>query len=86
MDGSRVRTPGLPSTVRRPNSREKCLAPQGESSDEGAPVVQVTCNGSAFQWWDVVDHDDSIFQIRDVVTLKCMDVLGLNNNGNPVVQ
>ncbi|MEU4252846.1 RICIN domain-containing protein [Amycolatopsis sp. NPDC026612] len=63
-----------------------CLTPQGESSADGVPIVQVTCNGSPFQRWDFVDHDDHIFQIRNAVTLKCMDVLGRNNNGTPVVQ
>jgi hypothetical protein len=64
----------------------KCLAPQGESSADGVPVVQVSCNGSAFQRWDFVDHDDHIFQIRNAVTLKCMDVFGAAGNGTPVVQ
>jgi Ricin-type beta-trefoil lectin domain len=64
----------------------KCLAPQGNSSADGVPIVQVTCNCSAFQRWDFVDHDDHIFQIRNAVTLKCMDVLGKNSNGTPVVQ
>jgi hypothetical protein len=64
----------------------KCLAPQGESFADGVSIVQVTCNGSAFQRWDFVDHDDHIFQIRNAVTLKCMDAFGLNNNGTPVVQ
>jgi hypothetical protein len=63
-----------------------CLAPQGESSADGVPIVQVRCNGSAFQRWDFVDHDDSIFQLRNAVTLKCMDAAGLNNNGTPVIQ
>jgi hypothetical protein len=64
----------------------KCLAPHGESSADGVPIVQVTCNGSAFQRWDFVDHDNHIFQIRNAVTLKCMNAAGLNNNGTPVIQ
>lgn len=64
----------------------KCLAPQGESFADGVPIVQVSCNGSAFQRWDFVDHDDHIFQIRNAVTLKCMDAFGRNTNGVPVVQ
>ncbi|MDT7782081.1 MAG: hypothetical protein QOF58_500 [Pseudonocardiales bacterium] len=64
----------------------KCLAPQGGSFADGVPIVQTTCNGSPFQRWDFIDHDDSIFQLRNAVTLKCMDVLGSNNNGTPVVQ
>lgn len=64
----------------------KCLAPQGNSTADGVPIVQVACNGNAFQRWDFVDHDNSVFQIRNAVTLKCMDVLGTNNNGTPVVQ
>ncbi|WP_186763197.1 RICIN domain-containing protein [Lentzea tibetensis] len=63
-----------------------CLAPQGESLATGVPIVQVTCNGSPFQRWDFVDHDDSIFQIRNAVSRKCMDVAGRNNNGTPVLQ
>ncbi|MEV6238365.1 RICIN domain-containing protein [Lentzea sp. NPDC051838] len=64
----------------------KCLAPQGNSSADGVPIVQTTCNGSPFQRWDFIDHDDSIFTIRNAVTLKCMDALGRNTNGVPVVQ
>ena len=64
----------------------KCLAPQGNSSADGVPIVQVTCNGNAFQRWDFVDHDNSVFQIRNAVTLKCMDAFGSNTNGTPVVQ
>jgi len=64
----------------------KCLAPQGESFADGVAIVQVTCNGSPFQRWDFVDHDDHVFQIRNAVTLKCMDVLGTNANQTPVVQ
>ncbi|MGW5722050.1 RICIN domain-containing protein [Amycolatopsis sp. NPDC003865] len=64
----------------------KCLAPQGESSADGVPIVQVTCTGSPFQRWDFVDHDDHIFQIRNAVTLKCMDAAGLNTNQVPVIQ
>ncbi len=64
----------------------KCLAPQGESSAAGVAIVQVTCNGSPFQRWDFVDHDDHIFQIRNAVTLECMDAAGPNANGTPVIQ
>ncbi|MEU0877180.1 RICIN domain-containing protein [Lentzea sp. NPDC005914] len=64
----------------------KCLAPQGNSFADGVPIVQTTCNGDPFQRWDFVDHDNSNFQIRNAVTLKCMDALGNNVNGTPVVQ
>lgn len=64
----------------------KCLAPQGGSSADGVPIVQVTCNGSAFQRWDFIDRGDHVFQIRNAVSLKCMDVWGLNNNGVKVIQ
>ncbi|GAB2864075.1 RICIN domain-containing protein [Lentzea nigeriaca] len=64
----------------------KCLAPQGGSSADGAPIVQVTCDGNPFQRWDFIDHDDHIFQIRNAVTLKCMDVTSGPANGIPVVQ
>ncbi|MFD5829133.1 RICIN domain-containing protein [Lentzea sp. NPDC060358] len=64
----------------------KCLAPQGESFSDGVPIVQTTCNGSAFQRWDFIDKGNHVVQIRNAVTLKCMDVLGLNNDGTPVVQ
>jgi hypothetical protein len=70
----------------RSTASGKCLTPQGESLADGVPIVQVTCNGSPFQRWDFVDHDDHIFQIRNAVTLKCMDVFGLNNNGTQVIQ
>jgi hypothetical protein len=71
----------------RSTASGKCLAPQGESSQDRVPIVQVTCNGSAFQRWDFVDHDDSIFQMRNAVTLKCMDVGGRGPvNGTPVLQ
>lgn len=63
-----------------------CLTPQGDSLATGAPIVQMPCNGNPFQRWDFVDHDDSIFQIRNAVSLKCMDVAGRNNNGTPVLQ
>lgn len=64
----------------------KCLAPAGESWGAGVRIVQVTCTGSAFQRWDLVDHDDHIFQLRNAVTLQCMDVLGSNSNATAVVQ
>lgn len=64
----------------------KCLAPQGNSSADGVPIVQTTCTGNPFQRWDFVDHDNSNFQIRNAVTLKCMDALGGATNGTPVVQ
>lgn len=64
----------------------KCLAPQDESSAAGVSIVQVTCNGSAFQRWDFIDHDDHIFQIRNAVTLMCMNAAGRNVNGTPVIQ
>jgi uncharacterized membrane protein len=63
-----------------------CLAPQNESSADGVAIVQVPCNGSAFQRWDFVDHDNHNFQIRNAVTLKCMDAAGLNTNETPVIQ
>ncbi|WP_143466990.1 RICIN domain-containing protein, partial [Lentzea kentuckyensis] len=64
----------------------KCLEPAGGSSADSTPIVQVTCTGSAFQRWDFVDHDNSVFQIRNAVTLKCMDAQGGATNGTPVVQ
>ncbi|MEU3647268.1 RICIN domain-containing protein [Lentzea sp. NPDC034063] len=64
----------------------KCLAPQGESTADGVPIVQVSCNGSAFQRWDFIDRNNHVVQIRNAVTLKCMDALGSNTNGTPVVQ
>jgi hypothetical protein len=64
----------------------KCLAPQGNSYADGVPIVQVQCTGNAFQRWDFLDKGDHVFQIRNAVTLRCMDVWGLNNNGTPVVQ
>jgi hypothetical protein len=64
----------------------KCLAPQGESTADGVPIVQVTCNGSAFQRWDFLDRDDHNVQIRNAVTLKCMDAFGRAANGTPVIQ
>jgi hypothetical protein len=70
----------------RSTASGKCLTPQNESSADGVPIFQVECNGSAFQRWDFVDHDNHVFQIRNAVTLKCMDVPGPNSNGTPVIQ
>ncbi|HEX7303974.1 RICIN domain-containing protein [Lentzea sp.] len=64
----------------------KCLAPQGESFEDGVPVVQTTCNGSPFQRWDFLDKGDHVVQMRNAVTLKCMDAFGLNTDGVPVIQ
>ena len=61
----------------------KCLTPQGESSAAGVPIVQVTCNGSPFQRWDFVDHDDHIFQIRNAVTTAAT-FLRQSNPGDPL--
>ncbi|MGW6445725.1 RICIN domain-containing protein [Lentzea sp. NPDC055074] len=72
-------------TVRNTSSG-KCLAPEGGSSLDGVPIVQVTCDGNAFQRWDFIDLGDHVFRIRNAVTLKCMDVFGRNNDGTPVVQ
>jgi hypothetical protein len=70
-------------TVRNTSSG-LCLAPQ--SLADGAPVVQVRCDGNALQRWDFIDHGDHVFQIRNAVTRQCMDVWGTNHNGTPVVQ
>ncbi|MFD4636281.1 RICIN domain-containing protein [Lentzea sp. NPDC058436] len=64
----------------------KCLAPQGESFEDGVPIVQTSCTGSAFQRWDFLDRGDHVFQIRNAVTLKCMDAFGSNADGVPIVQ
>jgi hypothetical protein len=72
-------------TVRNTGSG-KCLAPQGNSTADGVSIVQVQCTGNAFQRWDFIDRGDHVFQLRNAVTLKCMDAFGLNTNGVPVVQ
>ncbi|MCP2245903.1 RICIN domain-containing protein [Lentzea aerocolonigenes] len=65
----------------------KCLQPQGGSWADGAVVVQVQCDrNNAFQRWDFIDHDDHIFEIRNAVTLKCLDVQGGAANGTSVGQ
>ncbi|WP_394618035.1 RICIN domain-containing protein [Lentzea sp. JNUCC 0626] len=64
----------------------KCLAPQGSSLEDGVPIVQTDCVGSPFERWDFLDRGNRIFQIRNAVTLKCMDAFGSNTDGTPVVQ
>lgn len=64
----------------------KCLAPHLESFEDGVPIVQVPCNGSPFQRWDFIDRGNRVFQIRNAVTLKCMDAFGGAVDGTPVIQ
>lgn len=64
----------------------KCLEPLGDSSANETAIVQVTCDGSPYQRWDFLDHDNSVFQIRNAVTLKCMDAAGSNVDGTPIIE
>ena len=63
-----------------------CLAPEGRTSEEGVAIIQTYCNGDPYQRWDFVDLGSGVYQIRNAVTLKCMDVAGSNIDGTAVVQ
>jgi hypothetical protein len=66
----------------------KCLQPVDESLDEGAPVIQTTCNGSAFQLWEVIPTTPppTIFLLRNVGSGKCLETAGGAANHQPINQ
>ena len=64
----------------------KCLQPVDESLDEGAPVIQTTCNGSVFQIWEKLEIRQSIFWWRNLGSGKCLETAGGAANHQPINQ
>jgi hypothetical protein len=67
----------------------KCLQPVDESLDEGAPVIQTTCNNSPFQLWDIIELTHStpkIFLLRNMGSGKCLETAGGAANHQPINQ
>ncbi|NGY60301.1 ricin-type beta-trefoil lectin domain protein [Lentzea sp. NEAU-D13] len=70
----------------RSSASGMCLTPEGNSTADGVPIVQLPCTDNPFQRWDFIDRGNRIFQLRNAVTLKCMDAFGAATNGTPVIQ
>ncbi|HJZ75941.1 MAG TPA: DUF1800 family protein [Vicinamibacterales bacterium] len=54
----------------------KCLDVSGQSTDDGAPVVQWTCNGGLSQRWTLQPTDDGNFVLVAAHSGKALDVRG----------
>jgi hypothetical protein len=65
---------------------DKCLQPVDQSLDEGAPIIQTTCNNSAFQRWEFIYSTPTIFLLRNVGSGRCLDVAGGAANHQPINQ
>jgi Ricin-type beta-trefoil lectin domain len=65
----------------------KCLQPVDGSLDEGAPIIQTTCNNnSAFQYWEFIYSTPTIFLLRNVGSGKCLQTSGGAANHQPISQ
>jgi hypothetical protein len=64
----------------------KCLQPVNGSTDQGAAIVQQTCNGTAAQQWTVTSVSSTKVHLVNRATNMCMDARGKAANGTPIQQ
>jgi hypothetical protein len=70
----------------------KCLQPAKGSSANGTAIVQVACDGSAAQFWDMhfnasgFANNHTWYQLSNQSTHLCLDARGGAVNGTPIQQ
>ncbi|GAA4106580.1 MULTISPECIES: RICIN domain-containing protein [Actinomadura] len=65
---------------------DKCLDVRGGDSDDGTPVIQYRCRGTANQRFRLVSTDRGRYQIRTLHN-KCLDVSGASSaDGTSLIQ
>jgi hypothetical protein len=70
----------------------KCLQPAKGSSANGAAIVQVSCDGSAAQYWAMhfmasgFANSHTWYQVINQSTHQCLDARGGAVNGTPIQQ
>ena len=67
------------------NQNGKCLQPA--SPDQGASVIQATCNGTVAQQWTVVLVNSTRVHLASRATnnQQCIDAFGGAANGTPII-
>jgi hypothetical protein len=68
-------------SVQSPN---ECLQPA--SNDQGAAVIQRSCNGTTAQQWTVESVNSTRVHLRNRSSQFCMDAFGPAANGTPIIQ
>lgn len=62
---------------------KKCLAP--ESLENGARILQASCDGRPNQRFELLKQDDDSFQIRSKYSKKCFDIKEKSNENGVLV-
>jgi Ricin-type beta-trefoil lectin domain-like len=64
----------------------KCLQPVNGSTQQGAAIVQQSCNGSLAQQWTVKSVSSTKVHLVNRFSKLCLDARGKAKNGTPVQQ
>jgi hypothetical protein len=64
----------------------KCLQPVDGSLDQGSPIVQEPCDGSAAQQWTVTLVSSTKVHLVNRSSQRCLDARGGASNGTPIEQ